>query len=433
MEKNLLASLNDLVTDTRFRKLAITQNFESIMNEYGINESENATVLSWLLNPKGSHGLQDLFLKEMMTAAWSMIASSTRPEYKVFKTWSFFNQISPLSIQEGSYREAHLDREVKREYRGADMVITDDSQKIMIVLNNRFDKADCDKAYKHFSGKEYACFENKIFISLDAEVQTLETSTWMYMNNEWIINLCTTILEQGTEKKAIRYVADLYQLLTGSAYGEAAQEVREACATLVAAYSQTLVDLKNYKSERVPGKALITVNPREYAVATQGKGSKMDQEILSLYWTYRNTFNTFFQMVEMEGVTRLLDKAVEKKSYAFERTLTRNGLSYSPKFSHLGFQQEIMNQIFDVELTQDWNKNYCLNVVVNKVAWDKLTVSQRDVIQKNLDWTGTISQDRTTVWSKYYKAEQKGDFSKEISGWFERIEGYVKTTFVKAA
>jgi hypothetical protein len=423
---NFYDSLNELVTDSRFRSLAVTQNFESFLGVDGINESENMKTFGWLLNPKGSHGLHDIFLKELFTTTWSMLhgQATTRP----IKGMNFYSKLSPITFQNASFAHTFVDQNINKEVVGADMVITDITSKIMLVINNRYSKSACDKVVSHFSSDKYKYFENKIFLSFDGEVQGTKDCTWMYMSNEWLINLCTNIIEcpQYSNARVTGCLKDFYQFLTGSQYGVTHEHLAEYSASIISDYYDVISALKTFKAEKVNNVALIDINPRDYASLYFGKISEQEYGILSLFWSYKNTFNTFFQLAELEEVTRNLDKSVEGKSFGFNRTFIRNGLCFTPSFEKIKGDRTFINRIFDVEMTLDLNKNLSLGLVVNKDAWDRLNHSQRESVQKNFDFSSVLLNDRVMVWNRFYKEEwNKQDLAKEIISTFEKVDMYI--------
>lgn len=433
---NFYDSLNEFVTDSRFRSLAVTQNFETFLNGYGINEAENMHTFGWLLNPKGSHGLQDMFFKELLTTSWSKIHGQTTTTTKNTKGVNFYSHLSPVMLQNKSFCNAFIDREISKEVVGADMVITDVDSKIMIVINNKYNKTTSDKVVSYFTDDKYNYFENKLFLSFDGEIQSVKESPFIYMNNEWLINLCTNIIEcpQYTNSKVTGYLKDFYQFLTGSQYGISHQNIAEYSATLVSDYYTVISELKTFKAEKISNVALVDINPRDYASLYVGKISEKEYGILSLFWSYRNTFNTFFQLAELEAVTKDLNKMVETKAYSFGRTFIRNGLCFTPSFDKIKGDRSFMNTIFDVEMVVDMNKNLSLSLVVNKSSWDKLTSVQRETIQKNFDFSSVLLNDRVMVWNNFFKQDWKNtDLCKEIVTAFEKVDMYLGTIGMRVA
>jgi hypothetical protein len=433
---NFYDSLNEFVTDSRFRNLAVTQNFENFLNGQGMNEAENMHTFSWLLSPKGSHGLQDTFLKELFTTTWSKIHGQMDAATKALKGIKYYTNLSPVSIQKNSFCNAFIDRDITKEVVGADMVITDIDTKIMVVINNKFNKVNCDKVVSYFSNEKYNYFENKLFISFDGETQNIKDSQFIYMNNEWLINLCQNIIDcpQYSNQKVTGYLKDFYQFLTGSQYGVSHQHIAEDSATLVSDYYTVISQLKTFKAEKIANVNLVDINPRDYASLYLGKISEKEYGVLSMFWAYKNTFNTFFQLAELEGVTRDLDKMVETKAYRFDRSFIRNGLCFTPSFDKIKGDRSFVNTIFDVEMVLDMNKNLSLGLVVNKGSWDRLTHVQRETIQKNFDFSTVLLNDRVMVWNRFYKQDWKNqDLCKEIVSAFEKVDMYLGKIGIRVA
>jgi hypothetical protein len=436
MKTNFYDSLNELTTDARFRSLAVTQNFESFLSTNGLHEAENMYTFSWLLQPRGSHGLQDVVLKEFFTTAWTMIHGQYGEASKNYKTSRFYTGLSPLMFQQTSFCNAFIDRAYGKTVQGADIVITDVASKTLIVVNNHFEKGICDKAQAHFNSSDYKHFDYKLFVSFDMEAGTVKDGQWMYMNNEWLINLCTDLIEcpQYSNHKITGQLKDFYQFLTGAQYGASHEVIADYSASLVKDFYEVIRELRAYKAEKVSNIALIDINPREFATTYAGKISEREQSVLSLYWSYRNTFNTFFEISDLETVTRDLEKSVEQKSYNFDRSFIRNGLRFTPSFGKVKSDRTFMNTIFDVEMVSDVNKSLCLSLVINKGAWDRLTVTQRETIQKDFGFTGSLLKDRVIVTSAYYKQDWKNkNLSQDIVSLFAKVDSYLGFIGIRAA
>ena len=113
---NFYESLNELVTDSRFRGFSVSQNFENFFNVNGINECETMHAFSWFVNPNGSHGLRDTFYKEFLTTCWGMVHGQYQTEAKALKDTHFYKNISPLFIEKTSFVNTYVDRDMKKTY-----------------------------------------------------------------------------------------------------------------------------------------------------------------------------------------------------------------------------------------------------------------------------------------------------------------------------
>jgi hypothetical protein len=416
--------------------MAVSQNFENFFNQYGINESENIHAFSWFLNPNGSHGLKDIFLKELLTSSWSMIHGQHGHEQKELQNMNCYKNMTPLYIQQSSFMGAFVDRDMKQKFSACDVMISDIHSKTMVIINNNYDKTNCEKTYSHFNSSEYSYFENKLFITFGSEAVSEKGTKWMYMTNDWLINLCSTLIEgRGQHGHASQsYLVDFYQFLTGTKYGMSQIQTTEQFSTLISDYYSTLTSLKSFKAEMVPNKNLVEINPTEYASTYLGKISESEHQVLSLYWSYRNTFNTFFHVVELENITTSVEKMMDKKNYSFDRTFIRNGLCFSPVFEKVTAKREYIGKVFDIELVNDSSQNLTVSLVVNKNNWDKLNIVQKEMIQKNFNFGGVLSNDNIAIWSKYCGKNSKNDeLAKEIIGLFDKVEMNLGKLNIQAA
>jgi hypothetical protein len=251
----------------------------------------------------------------------------------------------------------------------------------------------------------------------------------MYMNNEWLINLSTSLIEcpQYANQKVAGTLRDFYQFLTGSQYGTNHAMIADCSASLISDYYSVIRDLRTYKAEKVSTVALVDISPREYATTYFGKISEQDYAVLSLFWAYKNTFKTFFELCDLEAVTHDVARMTEKKSYGFDRTFVRNGLRFTPTFQKF-------DGIFDVEAVMDMGKNLSLNLVINKASWDRLTTGQRETIQKNFGFSGVVLSDRVIVWNSFYHQDwMKKDIGTEIVNVFDKVSTWLGGLGIKAA
>src|SRR5690606_31191580 len=137
---------------------------------------------------------------------------------------------------------------------------------------------------------------------------------------------------------------------------------------------------------------------------------------------------------DLESVTRDLEKSVEKKAYRFDRTFVRNGLMFTPCFDKVKSDRSFMNRIFDVEMVLDMNKNLALSLVINKSSWDRLSVSQRETIQKDFKFSARLLKDRVIVWDAFYKQDWKNkDLCQDVIGLFEKVDSYLAFIGIRAA
>ena len=434
--KNFYESLNEMVTDARFRNLALTQNFEHFFGRQGMNETETMSFLGWALNPRGAHGFSDVFMREMLTTCWSMIHGQQGEAYRTQRQGRFYAELSPVAIEQRAWTNVFVDRDAHRECPGADIVITDVDARLMVVINNRFEEKACERIVSHYTQPRYEHFERRVFLSCDRAVEATRGSQWCYMSNNWMIQLTASLLSTPriAQGQAACYLQDFYQFLTGTRYGVSERSIGSEAAGLVSDYYATLVDLKNFRAEKIADARLIDINPREYVAQYKGQLSEREYGVLSLYWAYRSTFATFFQVVELETATRNMEKTVEGKGYTYERSFIRGGLSFTPAFGHVRAERSFINRIFDVELVQDAAQHLTLSLVANKEEWDRLSYVQRETLQKKFGFETNLVSGRGIVWNRYYGAAWQGkDLCSDIVEVFNKINDGLANIGIKVA
>ena len=123
-----------------FAKSPDLSHLEELLNEPNIfnilkletNELAHSNFLAWLLDPKGSHKLGDLFLKEFLK--------------KVIPNLGNFEQLS------------FSDARIEREKNNIDILITDDSNNLLVVIENKIysqETGDQLNRYEAHAQKEY--------------------------------------------------------------------------------------------------------------------------------------------------------------------------------------------------------------------------------------------------------------------------------------
>ena len=117
-EKRLKNLYNDLVNDQDFDKLELGLNKPNIFEILRISKTEirHSNFLYWLLNPKGSHSLGDVFLKRFLREIFSSDKVSDIDQIEV-------NNLDFSNVQ------------IRREWKNIDLLIIFDD--IVICIENK--------------------------------------------------------------------------------------------------------------------------------------------------------------------------------------------------------------------------------------------------------------------------------------------------------
>jgi hypothetical protein len=422
--------LSTLVTDERFKNIITTRNLESYYDVNGVNEAQNVYTLCWFLNPKGSHGLGDIFAREFVRHSWSTIHCNNLDTYNHLKAIPFYRDQDALKIENMNMGTCLIERTYQKDFPAVNFVMTDINTRMMIVVNNFYQASDCQDAYNYFSSDKFNYFTNKIFITFDRIAAELSNQNWLYLDNSWIINLTSHLINcpQFNNERVNGQLKEFFHFLTGTPYGMSHDYFAETYSGLVRDYYDTIVELRNYRPEGVSDKALVDISPITLATQYMKNIPAGDIEILNLFWANRSTFKTFFQIADYESVTKSVYKYVEKKNYTIDCQYTRNGLVFIPALN------SNLDRLFMIETIWDMNDRLCLNLVINKSVWDRIPVAQRKVLSQKFNINADILRDRFIVNSLYFKNEWKSkDIGQEVINLCDKIHLTLQSLVIRAA
>lgn len=171
----------------------ILDNLKVHLNQFNIfdilkiskTEIRHSNVLSWLLNPKENHGLDDIFLRKFLQHC--------------IKTDILNNDICALNLMNVSLMD-YSDIIVSREWNNIDILIVSKNNKTVICVENKIFSKESKyqlKKYLNIINKYYPDY-NKIFIFLTPDGNDAsDTDNWISFNYNQIVS----ILEQSIELK----------------------------------------------------------------------------------------------------------------------------------------------------------------------------------------------------------------------------------------
>lgn len=168
-------------------KLKVHLNQFNIFDILKISKTEirHSNVLSWLLNPKENHGLDDVFLRKFLQDC--------------IKTSILNNNICTLDLMNVSLMD-YSDIIVNREWNNIDILIVSKNNKTVICIENKtFSKESKHQLKKYLNTvNRYYPDYNKIFVFLTPDGNDAsDTDNWISFNYNQIVS----ILEQSIELK----------------------------------------------------------------------------------------------------------------------------------------------------------------------------------------------------------------------------------------
>ena len=197
MEEGRLKELySNLLNDVDFDKLDLGLKNPNIFSILRItrNEIRHSNFLSWLLNPKGSHGLDDLFLKRFLREVFS----SDR-----------FGDIDQVDVEGLNLNEV----QVLREWNHIDLlvVLTD----VVICIENKVFTKDHSKQLERYKEVIQHSYPNKkkvfVYLNPEGDESNEEIDTYQPLSYEFIIDVLERILEvygDSIKPQVLVYIKD---------------------------------------------------------------------------------------------------------------------------------------------------------------------------------------------------------------------------------
>jgi len=197
MEESRLKELySNLLNDVDFDKLDLGLKNPNIFSILRItrNEIRHSNFLSWLLDPKGSHGLDDLFLKRFLREVFS----SER-----------FGDIDQVDVEGLNLNEV----QVLREWNHIDLlvVLTD----VVICIENKVFTKDHSKQLERYKEVIQHSYPNKkkvfVYLNPEGEESNEEIDIYHPLSYEFIIDVLERILEvygDSIKPQVLVYIKD---------------------------------------------------------------------------------------------------------------------------------------------------------------------------------------------------------------------------------
>ena len=185
--KTDVESLEDLVLDSDLDRLeGFTAGF-NIFESIGAvrREIRHSDFLSFLLNPKESHGLYDVFLKSILFGVVKCNRSATG--------------ISPIDIDLLELSSI----EVRREWENIDILLLSDTGKFVCAIENKIDTTEHSNQLSRYESHVNSNFENynKLFIYLTLEGDPPENDdNWLSYSYQDIYEVINSILKESEGK-----------------------------------------------------------------------------------------------------------------------------------------------------------------------------------------------------------------------------------------
>lgn len=202
------------------------------------NEKRHSNFLSWLMNPKESHGLGDYFLISFLKNI-SFKASSLGME-------------GPSIFDRDSWNLD--DAEILKEWRNIDILIRCDNQKFICVIENKIHSKEHSeqlRRYKDIIKREYPDYK-KLFVYLTVEGDIPSESEYMPLSYSDIVPLIEHIIGSKKNKlgsEILAFISHYKEMLRR--YVMKDSEIQEICRKVYKRHKKALDLIFEYKPDKL--------------------------------------------------------------------------------------------------------------------------------------------------------------------------------------
>jgi len=226
-----IEKVRKFVGDTRVQycsKLGVRDNFFDIV---GLNENGHSDVLAWLLNPRESHNIGDIFFHELLRKILEFYEDTDEIYREKLESNDFFDVWGVAEIEEASFQNSLvIEREVLLgDSSRIDLLMVDHYHKLVVALENKFGSVEhsgqLDRYYRLLNDESFEGYD-VVYVYLDPDAnERLDNGDpkfnhWVGLNYEWIENFCERIVDRDMlPEKANFFVKDYLQHLSEEEFG----------------------------------------------------------------------------------------------------------------------------------------------------------------------------------------------------------------------
>ena len=180
-------------------------------------EIRHSNMLSWLLDPNGTHGLGDKLLKKILINAINIA------DLEIFK------KLSPVEIDILDL----YDSIILRENNYIDLLIVSEKSKLVCAIENKIgttEHSDQLRRYREYLLKEYGSDYRYVLIYLTPELSQVSSDTnfWVSMNYQFILEELTKLISiYKLPDKSKIFIADYIKVIRSKIVED--KELKEIC------------------------------------------------------------------------------------------------------------------------------------------------------------------------------------------------------------
>jgi hypothetical protein len=200
--------LNSFLQDPNLLTMSSWEKRFNTFDIISLSETRVSAFLAWLLDPKESHGLSDLFLKELLHQIIITNESILPQEFQ-----------TAFEINTGALSQAYIYTELPASISSnngqerIDIAIIDEVNGLCIFIENKYGAKlspnQLEKYHDHLS-KAYSDYSS-IFIYLDDDASACANEDWAHLDYEWIYSFLAMALEHKLgDLRTHQFIRDFY-------------------------------------------------------------------------------------------------------------------------------------------------------------------------------------------------------------------------------
>ena len=188
-------SLRALIADPKLARLETLLAEFNLFNVLGVARSEihHSRVIAWLLDPRGSHGLRDYFLRGFLSQAAAEAREHGIAEFTPFKVdgWKF------------SDTEVATERQIGSDPGRIDILMVDESDKFVCLIENKIGSGEHSKQLSRYLQSVESEYEGlmalPIYLTLDGRKpeKQQDAERWIPCAYEVVADLLKRTLDRN--------------------------------------------------------------------------------------------------------------------------------------------------------------------------------------------------------------------------------------------
>ena len=250
--------INDFLCDENYLAVTEASREHRLLFITDLSETRVSAFLGWLFRPHEGHGLEDQAVRELLQNAWREVHGGDweGPGWEAMG----YGDWTPARVARRSFRDLCVETEYRfgkperagEKNRPADVVLVSRSNRLVVVIENKFGTAvhsEQLKAYREQAARSFeGCAVFRIYLDPNAENRPDDPPYWIPLRYDWLVELISARdranLLSDRARHALLQVTD-YLKQDGDAEAGGTQAQLSA---LVSAHPEVLAEMRRLKA-----------------------------------------------------------------------------------------------------------------------------------------------------------------------------------------